>query len=268
MGLFEGLKRTLNIAGANITVATTAEVYSQSDPIRGEVVIVAPQYEQDGRAITLELKEFWTETRSTGKSTTTVTVYKTHVEVTLQKEFHFPPGSEHRFPFEVRLPLNSRVSIGKTGWCLAVTMEIPKARDPKGNVVLNVQPAKEFLRIVEVCEESMQFREEAKHRGWNRKSFTTYFRLLPPEVLKSELDYLALELLQNEKGGVDGQLIFNLQEKSFFDRLKAVVGKDKVRRPVHFDASELSLPDGQTNKGAIAKVIASELKAVIGETES
>jgi len=265
MGVFEGLKRTLNIAGSNITIVTKDDIYSQFDLINGEVIIAAPQYERAGRLIKLELKEFWTERRSTGKSTTTVTVYKTHAELTLEREFHFRPGTEHRFPFEVQLPMNCRVSIGKTGWCLAVTMEIPKAIDPKGKIVLKIQPAEEFLSIVEVCEENMQFQEETRFRRWSQKSSTTYFRLLPPEVLKSELDYLALELLQNEEGGVDGHLIFNLQEKTVFDYFKAMLGKDRIRKRIQLGASELFLPDGRTNDRDIAKVIAAELKAVIGE---
>ncbi len=86
MGIVEGLKRTFNVAGAKITVVLEDEIYSQFDVIRGEVVVTAPEYELAANAINLELKEFWTETRSTGKTTTTLTVHKTHVEVALHGE--------------------------------------------------------------------------------------------------------------------------------------------------------------------------------------
>ena len=104
MSILEGLKRTLNIAGSEITVVTEDQIHSQFDLIKGEVVVTAPEYKQAGNSIKLELKEFWTETRSTGKRMTTVTVHRTHAEVALQGIFNFEPRSQHRFPFEVELP--------------------------------------------------------------------------------------------------------------------------------------------------------------------
>ena len=263
MGILEGLKRTFNIAGSKITVVLEDEIYSQFDLIRGEVVVTAPEYKLAGNAINLELKEFWTETRSTGKTTTTVTVHKTHVEVALQGVFDFEPGSQHRFPFEVGLPENCRISTSHTGWCLVVTMDIPKAIDPTERVVLNVQPAEEFLAIIEVCEESLRFQERQKSRHWNPRSSRTYFRLLPPEVLKSELDYLAFEMSQAEDGSVEGDLIFNLQEKSIVDYFKAIIRKDRIRRHFHLTSSQLYAQDGSVSSEDITVVIGGSLKEVI-----
>ncbi len=65
MGILEGLKRTLNIAGSKIDVVLEDEVYSQFDLIRGEVVVTAPEHKLAGKAINLELKEFWTDQNST-----------------------------------------------------------------------------------------------------------------------------------------------------------------------------------------------------------
>ena len=263
MSIIEGLKRTLNIAGSKIALVSRDDIYSQSDPISGEVIIAASEHRQPGKSIKLELKEFWTETRSTGKTTFKVTVYKSHGEVILEREFDFELGTEHRFPFEVQLPRNCRISTADTGWCLVVTMDIPKAIDPTAKVVLKVQPADEFLAVIKACEENMEFQERAKSRSWNRKSSKTYFRLLPPEDLKSELDYLALDVLQTEDGGVEGDLIFNLQEKSISDYLKTVIGKDMVRKPLQLSASQLFLPDGNVNDKAISQVIAVPLKEIV-----
>ena len=221
MGIVEGLKRTFNVAGAKITVVLEDELYSQFDVIRGEVVVTAPDYKLTGDAINLELKEFWTETRSTGKTTTTVTVHETRVEVALQGAIDFEPGSQHSFSFEVALPKNCRISTSHTGWRLVVTLDIPNAIDPTEGVVLQVQPAEEFLAIIEVCEETLRFQERQKSRRWNPDSSTAHFRLLPPEMLKSELDYLAFDMSQAEDGGVEGDLIFNLQEKSIVDYFKS-----------------------------------------------
>lgn len=264
MGILEGLKRRLNIAGSKIVLVARDDIYSQSDTINGEVIITAPEYRQSGNSIRLELKEFWTETRSSGtNSSTTVTVYKSHGEVILEREFNFGPGTEHRFPFEVQLPRNCRISTKDTGWCLVVTMDIPKAIDPTEKVILSVRPAEEFLAIIEACEENMKFQERAKSRSWDRKSLKTYFRLLPPEVLKSELDYLALDVLQTEDDGVEGDLIFNLQEKSILDYFKTIIGKDRIRKPLQLSASQLFLPGGNVDGKSISQVIAVPLRQVV-----
>ena len=263
MGILEGLKRTLNIAGSKITIVLEDEIYSQFDLIGGEVVVTAPEYKVAGNAINLELREFWTETRSTGKTTTTVTVHKTHVEVALEGAFDFEPGSQHRFSFEVGLPQNCRISTSHTGWHLVVTMDIPNAIDPTEAAVLEVQPAEEFLAIIEVCEENLRFQERQKSRRWNPDSSTTYFRLLPPEMLKSELDYLAFEMSRAEDGGVEGDLIFNLQEKSIVDYFKAILGKDKITRRFHLASSQLYARDGSVSSEDISMVIGRSLKEVM-----
>ncbi len=41
MGMLEGLKQTLNIAGSKIIVVTADQIYSQFDLIRGEVLVRA-----------------------------------------------------------------------------------------------------------------------------------------------------------------------------------------------------------------------------------
>ncbi len=263
MGILEGLKRTFNIAGSKITVVLEDEIYSQFDSIRGEVVVTAPEYKLAGNAINLELKEFWTETRTTGKTTTTVTVHKTHVEVVLQGTIDFEPRSQHRFSFEVGLPENCRISTAHTGWCLVVSMDIPNALDPTERAVLDVQPAEEFLAIIEACEESLRFQERRKSRNWYPRSSRTYFRLLPPDVLKPELDYLAFEMSQARDGGVEGDMIFNLQEKSILDYFKAVIRLDRIRRPFHLTSSQLYAQDGSVSSEDITVVIGGALKEVI-----
>ncbi len=263
MGILEGLKRTLNIAGSKIDVVLEDEIYSQFDLIRGEVVVTAPEHKLAGKAINLELKEFWTEVRSTGKTTTTVTVYETRVEVALQGAFDFEPASQHRFPFEVGLPKNCRISTSHTGWRLVVSMDIPNAIDPTEGVVLEVQPAEEFLAIIEVCEENLRFQERRKSRRWNPDSRTAYFRLLPPEMLKSELDYLAFDMSQAEDGSVEGDLIFNLQEKSIVDYFKAIIRKDRIRKQFHLAYSQLYAQDGSVSSEDITVVIGGALKEVI-----
>ena len=73
MGFLDSVKRTFNIAGAEVCVLTEDDVYSQFDVVTGKVLIQGGRYDQEVQSIRLDLKEFWTETRSTGQTTTTVT---------------------------------------------------------------------------------------------------------------------------------------------------------------------------------------------------
>ena len=166
MGILRGLKRRFNVAGSEIAVVFENEIYSQFDLIRGEVVVTAPEYKLAGRAISLGLREFWIENERgldmgdakgiSGFLTTTTkpgsgSVYRTHVVVALQGAFDFEPASRHRFPFEVGLPKNCRISTSHTGWRLFITLDIPNAIDPTEDVVLEVQPAEDFLLCIPIA---------------------------------------------------------------------------------------------------------------------
>lgn len=265
MGFLQGLKRTFNIAGSKIVISTEDQIYSQNDTIKGDIIITAPEYTQNGHSICLELKEFWTETRSNGKTTTTVTVYKTHEKVDLHGKFDFEPGTEHKYSFEVQLPRNCRVSTASTGWNLTVSLDIPMALDPVESICLQIDPAEEFLAMVEACEEKLMFRENVKSRSWHPKTERTYLRLLPPEVLKSEIDYIALDIIQGEDGSVAGDIIFNVQEKSIIDYFKAIIGRDKIRKPFTLTASQMNA-QGESNE--VAECVMSLMKEVIDQREA
>ncbi len=275
MGILEGLKRTLNIAGAKIIVALENNKISQSDLIKGGVVVTAPEYRLSGSSIKIELQEFYTDKEERQKlwipgqrdtpAILEVTINKTHAEVGLLGAFDFEPKSEHRFPFEVRVPRNCRISTAntKTGWQLAVTMDIPKAKDPEIKVLLKIQPAKAFLAIVKVCEEKLGF--QLKSTNWYSRTSRTYFHLSPLEALRPELDSLQVGMGQEEGGDVEGVLTFNLKEKSIGDYFKAFMGKDLIKRNFRLAISQIFSNDGNVNRGEIAKVIGDAVREVTGQ---
>lgn len=266
MGFLTSLKQAFNISGTDVAVVTEDDAYCQSDRVSGKVVIRGGEYEQSGESIKLELKEFWTETRSAGQyGSTTVTVFEVHEAVTLTKNFSIQPRSEQSYPFEVQLPMNCRISTADTGWRLVVTMDILGARDPTGEVILEVQPAEEFLAIVQACDLGMRFQEASRFRGWDRSTDATRFRLIPPMVLKSELDYLRLDLLQKQNGAVTGSLVFDLQEHSLADYFKVIGGRDEVKRPIALSRDDIFLPDREINVAEITRSIGRSLQEVISE---
>ena len=167
MGFLESVKQTFNIAGTEVCVQTKDDVYSQCDVVAGEVLIQGGEYDQEVQSIRLELKEFWTEVRSTGKTTTTVTVYKTHETVDLAGAGTIERQSEHSHEFEVRLPLNARVSTKSTGWLLKVRLDVPKAIDPSGSWD---RPSPPRSRRVPADRRSASRRRGSRRRGASGRS--------------------------------------------------------------------------------------------------
>ena len=74
---------------------------------------------------------------------------------------------------------------------------------------------------------------------------------------------MAFEMSQDEDGSVEGDLILNLQEKSIADYFKAIVGKDKIRKPFHLASSQLFDQDGSVRSEDISMVIGGSLKEVM-----
>ncbi|MDB4459122.1 sporulation protein [bacterium] len=265
MGIIDSFKRTFNISGADITIVLDDANYSQDDDVSGEVFIRGGELDQSGGTIKLELKEFWTEVRSDGKNTTTQTVYKTHESIILATAFTIPPKSEQHFQFNTKLPLNSRISAAGTGWQIWVSLDISGAVDPKGYLTFPVAPSEEIQAVLETCETSLRFTESENHRRWSNTTNEAIFRMIPPEILKPELDYMRVQLVKTDDGGLQGQLVFDLQEKSITDYFKALFNKDKVTVPLLLTHKQLLLSDGLPNTQAISEVIGTAMRKVISD---
>jgi len=69
-------------------------------------------------------------------------------------------------------------------------------------------------------------------------------------------------MTQEEDGGVEGDLTFNLQEKSIGDYFKAFMGKDLIKRHFRLASSQIFSGDGKVNSGEIAKVIGGAMREV------
>ena len=79
--------------------------------------------------------------------------------------------------------------------------------------------------------------------------------MIPPEILKKELDFMQLDLQQTEDGGVEGAIAFDLQEKSIGDYFKAIFNLDKVWEPLRLTREQLFDANGEANVKAVAEVI-------------
>lgn len=261
--MFDGLKQMLNIGGASIVMILNEHVYSQGDIVSGEITIIGGEQEQAVKSVSLQLKEFWTEQRRRhsrhGSYYQTVTVDKLHEELAIGNSFELLPKMEINFPFQVQLPRNCRIPTESTGWWLIVKMDIPSTRDPRGKTLLNVQPARELLEIVQTCEEQLGFLLDSAGSPWNPKTGRTCFRLLPNHQWKDDIDSMTLELSVCSDGEVRGEIVFNRQEESLWDHFRALFGKDNEHHSVVFTPSDL-WHDGVPNKSGIASIIQHHLQ--------
>lgn len=265
MELFETFKRAVDRPA--IHISTVEMEYHQHDTIRGEVRIVAPKSPLTGRAIVFEVWEFWMETRRTptvfreyderhdryydreGYQSETVTVGRTLESKFLAQKFRFESESVHTFPFDFRLPRNCRLSYGGSGVSIQVTIDVPKVFQPKKRHKISVFPAREFLNIIQVLEYHLGFGEYKSKRRFEYPS--TYFRLMPPEPLKTRVKYLELWLMQEEDSSVRGFVSVKPKEKDILDYVQGLFNRNLWREPFCLDRSTLCMPDGKANTRAL-----------------
>ncbi len=158
MTLLNGLVRSFNNRGPKIGITTTRPKYRQSEEISGNVRVTASEYPITGRAVLIELVEYWRElSRDPNKNYETV--HRTVNSAVLTGRFSFAPRSVHTFPFQFRLPRNCRLPIGENDMRLVVTLDIPKHHNPKKTEMLTILPARELAAIVQTVGHHMGFRE-------------------------------------------------------------------------------------------------------------
>ena len=261
MGILEGIRRALNIGGCEITVQAQA-VYPQGGSVDGVVTLKGGSVDQSVTHVIIELEEFWTETRSSGKSSRRVKVAKTMDSAVLRRNLTIVPGGALNLPFSLKLPPNSRLSNSSMGWRLRVDLNVPMAVNPTKTVQLNIGPAEEFQAIVKACDNRIGFVEKSDSWRWSKDQITTV-RMLPVGVMKDDFDHIDFKFRQsNGASAVAGKISFNLQEKSFTDYLKALFMMDRIEESIVFYRNQLFNEDGSINCEEIAGIVASKIDRI------
>jgi len=252
--MFNALRKTFNISGCDIVIQPNQSEYNQGDQVSCELIITGGKYEQNASEITVELEESYT----TGSGDNQTTHYDTIDLKQLESTTFLKPGEAHKYEFSTRLPSNCRLSSssGHTGWALVVKVDVPNALDPKERILLQVNPHREFFAIWQACESELRFSQ--------KNSFGNYYsdRFVPPQALKSELDCMDLNLIQNG-ATTECTIVFDLQEKSVADYFKMITFQDKVNREISFSNDEIFDGDGIPKTTVIAQKIAKEMQEVI-----
>ena len=148
---------------------------------------------------------------------------------------------------------------------MRVKLDVALALDPRHYIEFQVRPAREFEVIIQTFERELRFMEQYSRRNWHGSRLYTNFRLRPPGALAKELDFIRLKLRQDGRGGVVGELIFDLQEKSVADYFKALVAMDDVSRPLTLTCQELYEPNWRPRHRELASTLMALIEGVILE---
>ncbi len=272
MGIVKTLKKSFNINGIEISISANKPVYSQNDEIAGKIVLRSGEYDLSGNSLKIELQEFWTETTgaTAAGARITETKYKSHQEVQLSPKISIPPHSTESYPFRVRLPKNCRISTKTTifgvsfnsGWCLKVTLDLPFAINPLEKMELKVEPAEEFLSIIQACESKLHFEEKLGNRRWNESTARMHFLLIPSEELKPIIKHIVIAVQQNEDKSVSGCLLIDLQQKSIINHLKKFFLGYHTKRAFKIGREQIYLSTGETNQKEIAETISTTIQQI------
>jgi hypothetical protein len=269
------LKQELTVSGHVVVLEFDDEVVSQGDRITGALTVI-PQGERETGALEIRMQEYFRQVEDDEDTLTTRTRTRTHEKVVLTEfesrtvvrkhDFSVQLEQAQRYPFSLKLPKNCRPSTESGGWQLSVTMQNERGLYPDTDMVrFPVELGEEMQAILQTLVGRMKFVEDRERRNWDSWTKVTHLWLNPPTVLEAELDGLALELRQADKGSVEGTLVFDLQEKSLADYFRALSSQDLVRCDVSLGKSELFLENGQRNDEALSKALGGILSGVLAK---
>ena len=249
--MFSIIKRILNIDGPKIDLVTQGSAYYPSDLIKGEILITAPDYRQNVKAITINLEEFWVEysRRSRGSR------YHQHASITFASRFVFDPSMQYNFPFEVQLPKNCRVSSEKSGWRFGVIIYTCGLFVSRAEFGIDVKFSKVLQRLIESIERNTKSTEVIRGRKYDPYTSESLFVFRPPDYLQSELQYFELNISFLDEAGVKVNILVTLND----------VGTNQKTYSQNFDIKLIQSTNskGQDDIVTITKFISDKLREAI-----
>lgn len=271
-----GQSRDLTISGHEVVLELDDEVISQGDVISGAVVVI-PTGEREVGKVSIRLREHWRQVEPDERvdGLTTRARSRVHAKAKLKKfesstivrkrDFSVQLMQAQRCRFEFQLPRNARVSTDAAGWMLEVSLKGSPSVHPDVDLMkLDVRVAEEVQAVLDAWVERLKFTEDRARRRWEHQGLTTKVSLMPPKALAGEFDGVDLELRQGEGGAVEGRVIFDLEEKSVADYLRAAVGSDRISREIALSHEQVFV-DGAVDLDGIAQVFRTLLAGVLAE---
>ncbi len=261
MNLMSFIKRILNIGGPQIDLVTRDSKYYPSEQIGGELLITAPDYRQNVKSITINLKEFWDEYSMDTR--TIANRYSQHGSITIANNFVFLPRMKYKFPFEIQLPANCRVSSEESGWRLGVAISSFGSSVSRADFSINVQLSKVLQKVIEAIEKDTKFVEVSRGRKYIADTSATRFIFRPPEHLQSELQYFMLDVSLTEEGGIKGNIVFHMNESGSLSQFITDTGKN-YSHEFHIKPTQSLDTKGQVDSRAFTNIISDKLMQALG----
>jgi hypothetical protein len=244
MKILNNLKKN-NEKSSMISIALKDKESYQGD----KVVINIITQTQPPNGVTLELQEFWYEKQMQDGMMMNVQQFRNE-EVFTQDASELFPGVGYVYSITVQLPKNCRTSTKASGWQV-----VAKAEEQAATKVLEVLPAVEFLTIISVCERRMRFKEKNITRHWSENGYI-YFRMQPPNILKSELESLTLAFSHNTNNMISVGMTLKLKEKSKEDYFQNMLQPANIiNTSFQMDPNHLFMEDGTPNTANITGTI-------------
>lgn len=266
MGLFDGFKRTFSIGGARIGILTDQSYFCQGDAVTGTVGLIGHDYPLAGTAVTVELIEFWRESRGTGKNRRTVTVRRSRATKRLKGQFALGVGDTERFSFSLKLPANCRISTSSTGWSLLVRLDVPAAVDATSRQKLDIRPHRSILALQSSLNSRLGFTVKGR-TTWDARKREINFKMIPPADLKKELDDVKFVLTHRLDGGISGKAGFDLQEKKLTDYFRAMLWRDIVKVNFDLGVEDIFGTNGRVKEATVAGAFSKLMRSVLSEAK-
>jgi len=236
MKLLKNFKKH-NAAQSKISITLKEKLSYQGDKVVLEVIT----QNQPPNGITIELQEFWHEKENRNGILTNIEQVRSEATFS-QNECELFPGNGFIFSLTLQLPKNCRTSTRASGWRIIATAE-----EQTTTRVLEVMPAYEFMTIISVCERRMRFKEKITARHWSENGYV-YFRMIPPNILKPELDSLTLAFSHTETNMITVGMTIKLKEKTPEDYFQNMIKPINIlNKSFQIDPNHIFLEDGNPN---------------------
>ena len=127
---------------------------------------------------------------------------------------------------------------------------------------LKVEPAEEFLSIIQACESKLHFEEKLGNRRWNESTAQMHFLLIPSQELKPIIKQVVIPVQQNVDNSVSGYLLIDFQQKSIINRLKKLFLGYHTKKMFRLSPEQIYLASGVINQNEITGTISNSIRQI------
>lgn len=256
----------MNLDGCTLGLDLASTQFHQGELLKVHAVIKGGEYDQVCTSRKIEFYEYWAElVRYDDGGSYTNHIEKLRKRDQEKEEFIIQAGQTYHMDFEYPMRPNCRIHGNGEGWRLLFKVYLKGCVDSHHRFELDVQPARKMLAVVDALIEELELREVKRKRDRHDVDKSIQFYFEPSSALAKKLDAIQLSLLQNDDGGLDCKVVFDLTERSLKDYVGRLMGHDKVERRFVLIAEQIYSEQGMVNSEEIIDAFIEEMHGVIAE---